>query len=568
MKKKLLLIFLGIMVFSCLFAISALAAVDYSEAVILADNTTLPIYDENRNPLIWYVSGADENGNNIYKSVPNNRNEPNANNDTYVTYTINKSWMTQLENINFHIWNSSTGGYEVFTEESRQTVVVNLRGLTSFQYIYSGFKVSDIQYIYFNEGLKDFCEYFKNSTSLRLVDLSECTDLSGGFGGVRNFYNCTNLHTVRLAPGTSYSLACSKNNNWRFSNTAITKIVIPSNVTSLGVDNFKNCTKLESIYILGNTTSLGQRNFLGCTGLTSIYILGDNPTIDATSFKENFYECVDGNTILNFTDIGKYFFFTTTNDEYLNGVKDAISASAIISYADYISSPQSYTEGRYIISGTSICDVYYDGHAIDESSSNSCAGICTVCGNAVMSSNPTHNFTTEIEYTSYLENGTKIQVCQNSNCVYNKEPYKSSTSPLFVCLGYSVDENGAGGINICFIANSEAIKEYKNITGKALSYGVFAVSQINLGDDEIFENGIASSGVISADVTKHNFSTFELKVIGFDEEQKDMLLAVGAYVAVTDGDITEYSYMQDDSVGDFNGKYYFVSYNKVAGVNK
>ncbi|MBO5261687.1 MAG: leucine-rich repeat protein [Clostridia bacterium] len=561
MKKKLLLTFLGIMVFSCLFAISVLA-VDYSENAILADGTHLPIYDKENNPLIWYVSGVDENGDNIYKSVPNNRNEPNANNDTYVTYTINKSWMTQLENINFHIWNSATGEYEVYTEESCQTVVVNLRGLTNFQYINNGFKVSDIQYIYFNEGLKDFCEYFKNSTALRLVDLSECTNLDGGFGGVRNFYNCTNLHTVRLAPGASYSLACSKNNNWRFSNTAITEIVFPSNITSLGVDNFKNCANLESIYILGNDTDLGQRNFLGCSSLTSIYILGDNPTMDATSFKENFYECVDGNTTLDFKDIGKYFFFTTTNTEYLNTIKDAISATAIISYTDYVASPQSYTEGRYIISGTSACDVYY-GHTIDESSSNSCAGICTVCGSVVMLDNPVHNYITKIEYSNYLENGTKTQVCQNSNCVYNKAPNTSSTEPLFVCLGYSVAENGEVGIDICFIANSSAIEEYTNITGKTLTYGVFAVSENNLGNKEIFENGEASKGVIFVDVTKHNFTTFELKVIGFTNEQKDITFAMGAYVAVTDGDTTEYSYMQDDSVGDFNGKYYFVSYNKV-----
>ena len=74
MKRKLLFATLGILIFACLFAVTAFAAVDYNEVATLADGTQLPIYDEDRNPLIWYVSGTDGEGNNIYASVPNNRN--------------------------------------------------------------------------------------------------------------------------------------------------------------------------------------------------------------------------------------------------------------------------------------------------------------------------------------------------------------------------------------------------------------------------------------------------------------------------------------------------------------
>ena len=39
---------------------------------------------------------------------------------------------------------------------------------------------------------------------------------------------------------------------------------------------------------------------------------------------------------------------------------------------------------------------------------------------------------------------------------------------------------------------------------------------------------------------------------------------MGAYVAVTDGETTEYSYMQGDEPNE-NDKYSFVSYNDIVG---
>lgn len=560
MKKKLFLtVVMALALFFVLVFCVYATEVDYEETATLADGTALPIYDENGNSLIWYVSGVDSNGNNVYASVPNNRNEANENKDTFVTYTINKSWMTQLENINFHIWNSNTEEYEVLTEESIQVVVVNLRGLTDFEYINKGLKVSDIQYIYFNEILKDFCEYFKGSTAIRLVDLSVCTNLSGGFGGNRNLYNCTNLHTVRLASGTEYSLKCSVNNNWRFSGTAITEIVFPSNITSVGVDNFKNCKQLTSIYILGNTTSLGQRNFLGCDSLTNIYFLGNDPQIDITSISENFYECVDGNTTHDFSGIGKYFFFVCDNSEYLSQVKEAIGALAVISYSDYIAKPQAYTEGRYVIYGTNICDVYYGEHIIDEENANPCAGECTVCGDTVVNHTEYENISVTVEYASYLSTGSKITFCNNPGCTYK---VVEETDALFRCLGYSASEDGHGGIAIGYTVNNEVIAEYTSITGKSLKYGVFAVLKDKLDGGDIFGENGATEGVVSAEILNCEFVAFEIKVTGFMDTQKDVLFAVGAYVEVTDKESTVYSYMQDGTptAGE---KYCFVSYNSV-----
>ena len=562
MKKRLFLTAVMVLALLCVFAFSVYAdEVDYEEKAILADGAVLPIYDENSNPLIWYVSGVNADGKNVYASVPNNRNAANENNDTYVTYTINTSWMTQLENINIHVWNSTLGDYEVFTEENLAVVVVNLRGLTDFEYVNKGLKVSDIQYIYFNEILKDFCEYFKNSTALRLVDLSACTNLSGGFGGNRNLYNCTNLHTIRLATGTEYTLKCSVNNNWRFANTAITEIIFPSNITNLGIDNFKNCKQLESIYILGNKTGLGQRNFLGCDSLTYVYFLGNDPQIDITSISENFYECVDGNTTYDFTGVGKYFFFVSTNMEYLNQVKEGIGATAVISYKDYAASPESYVDGRYVISGTNICEVYYGEHKIDAETASPCAGICDVCNDIIVSHTETENVSVTVEYANYLENGKKVTVCNNVGCTYK---VTEDTKALFNCLGYSASEDGLGGIAIGYTVDNEAIASYTKATGKTVKYGVFVVLKDKLGTSDVFnDNGVASNGVLSAEIVNYEFVAFELKVVGFTDEQKDVKLAMGAYVAVFDGESTKYAYMQE-AVPNVGEKYSFVSYNDIA----
>ena len=557
MKRKILIVFLGIFIFACLFATSVFATVNYEETATLADGTILPIYDENHNPLIWYVSGTDASGNNVYSSVPNNRNEPNAANDTYVTYVSSTGEWAQLNDIYIHTYDIETGDYVSTIDDDLQIVVLNLR---EFDMIYlGGINADYIQYMYYPATLKDCPEKFKGKTALRLVDMSVCENLVGGFGGTQNFSGCTNLHTVRLPIGPNYTF--EGKNNWKFKNTAISSIVIPEAVTSIGTDNFYGCKNLESIYILGNQTSLGQRNFEECTNLTNIYILGDNPTIDITSFKENFFECVYNGKTLDFKSTGKYFFFVTTNTEYLNDVMDAIGATAIVSYTEFVENPESYSDGRYIISGTNICDAYYGSHNIEINGANECVGICNQCGMAFVNHSKEAEINTNIFYVSYAEKGTKTVKCTNEGCTYL---VTEEMPALFTCLGYSTPEySGSAGIAVGFAANEAAISEYTEVTGKSVGYGLFAVLKDRIGDNDIFaSDGTAADGVVSTNISRFGYEIFEIKIVGFGEEHKDMKIAMGAYVEVTDGEATEYSYLQSGTPN-ANEKYCFVSYNDV-----
>ena len=130
-----------------------------------------------------------------------------------------------------------------------------------------------------------------------------------------------------------------------------------------------------------------------------------------------------------------------------------------------------------------------------------------------------------------------------------------------------VRDAAAEGKTILFVGTKKqagvAIKEYAEVTGKTLKYGVFAVLQSKLGDNDVFaDDGTVADGVINAEITNYEFVAFELKITGFTDEQKDTKLAMGAYVAVTGGETTEYSYMQVGTPN-ANEKYCFISYNDI-----
>jgi hypothetical protein len=158
----------------------------------------------------------------------------------------------------------------------------------------------------------------------------------------------------------------------------------------------------------------------------------------------------------------------------------------------------------------------------------------------------------------YLQAGKATYVCEN--CGASKE---ESAPALFECLGYSVPQNGRGGIAIGYDVNTDAIEKYTTLTGKNVKFGSFAVAKAKLGTNDVFnENGEKANGVISIDLTSYKLSTFEIKIVGFTDEYKDFGLAMGAYVAVTDEQGTKYSYMQAGTPN-AGEKYCFVSYNDV-----
>lgn len=72
--------------------------------------------------------------------------------------------------------------------------------------------------------------------------------------------------------------------NYIFSNTALTNITIPNNITSIGFSAFQECINLTSITIPNSITSIEPQTFYKCTNLTSVEIPNSVTSIGMTAF--------------------------------------------------------------------------------------------------------------------------------------------------------------------------------------------------------------------------------------------------------------------------------------------
>lgn len=287
-------------------------------------------------------------------------------------------------------------------------------------------------------------------------------------------------------------------------------------ITELAADTFKSATKLKSIKIPETVTTIGSA-FVGTEKLALVYI-----PKTATVVGEMF----SGNQSAN----AVYIF--TGNDTSVFASCNRLVNANVIPFNQY-SSGTNYT-GVNLVVGYSHCVAY----------NNSVHGQSAV------------DKINEVNYFSVITVDYKCSICDMG--VSTKQ-----IDPLFTCIGYSIPENGRKQITIGYTVNNAAITDYTLITGKTVKYGVFAVAKNNFTADEIFAaDGTVAENVINVEF-ESKYAGFEFKITGFNDNQTDIKLAMGAYTVTTDGDSTEYSYLQNTAIGDKEGNYYFVSYNDI-----
>lgn len=185
--------------------------------------------------------------------------------------------------------------------------------------------------------------------------------------------------------------------------------------------------------------------------------------------------------------------------------------------------------------------------------------LCSGCGKIYSCNNPEHDrVVLSLVYESYDKEGEKKIRCNICDIV------DSVKAPaLFDCLGFSAPEDGTNGIAIGYTVNLEALKDFEEVTGKVINYGVFAGLKDRVGNQPIFDaSGKATEGVVSVDLTSYGYPSFNLKVVNFTDAYRYALLTMGAYVVTKSGDVTEYTYIQGGEA-DENEIYYFTSYDKV-----
>lgn len=181
--------------------------------------------------------------------------------------------------------------------------------------------------------------------------------------------------------------------------------------------------------------------------------------------------------------------------------------------------------------------------------------MCKDCNTPFACNNPNHDIEIAyISYGEYTENGTKVLKC--NTCGLEKA-MEISVAPLFTYLGYSTAEFANGGISVGYNVNKDAISEYETITGVEVSYGLFAGTKQGLGTNDVI--GEAVDGVITAGFDGSEYSYMFIKMFGFNEDNKDTLFAIGAYVEVANGQSKTYSYLQESKPND-GEKYSFIKY--------
>ena len=404
------------------------------------------------------------------------------------------------------------------------------------------------------------------------------------------FSQCSNLKQVTLPS----SLTVIPERCFRQC-TSLTEITLPSNLQELGSCAFWKCTGLISIDIPASVTVISDKVFEECTALKTVKsaapVIGERmfwncKAVESAIFTNtvsikkqafHYFGVKNGNGVVvlpdTLTTVESYafeycFFNTVVLPKSITTVAENGFAH-ISNYCKSIKFTGTEEQANELFSSYGIsyelvnhCEIYYNN--IHEDDSNPCVINCTRCNTSgVAEANPVHSEKTAVLYENgFDKQGVVLITCANKGCEHNTT---SEAQSLFTCLGYSAPEDGRGGIAIGFTVNNEAIKEYTEATGKTLKYGVFAVLKDRLGNNDVFsEDGTVVDGVINAEITNYEFVAFELKIVGFTDEQKDTKLAMGAYVAVTDGETTEYSDMQGAEPNE-GENYYFVSYNDIAG---
>ncbi len=417
--------------------------------------------------------------------------------------------------------------------------------------------------VYFPSTLETIKEYAFSKSGLTAFDFSKCAKLSTL--KQTTFGNSDSITTLDMSGCTSLEKLSS---SFAEGCDGLTSVILPPNLKGIPYKAFAHCYKLQSIVLPASMETIADESFHSARSGQSVmtftmYIQGNVKLNTKYVFRDSRAKI---ELVLLGNSITAERFKTTNADVDIiqNGSNSPLVNIAVVDYLDP-ASPWTYQVGQtrdshVIVENYCRALALTNEHASDN---NPCVINCPDCGLVAAKENPAHTVSSSIAYENgYDKVGVKTIICTNKGCAH-KETVEAKA--LFACNGYSSPEDGRGEIAIGYTVNNDAIAEYTAASGKTLKYGVFAVLQKNIGENDIInKDGSVASNVVKAEIDGDKFASFELKISGFTNEYKDIKLAMGAYVAVTEGETTEYSYMQGGEPNE-NEKYCFVSYNDIVG---
>lgn len=278
---------------------------------------------------------------------------PNYSTTAYypISTTTNIYETTQTSTSSNYIINSGyCGDYATWTLYNNGDFIINGTGK---MYDFSGANLapwynnrSSIKHVIINSGITSVGEFsFYNCSQITEVVLPEGL-LNIGYSA---FFECFKLTNINL-PSTLTSIGMVA---FQYSN--IRSIVIPSSVTSVSFNSFKDCYNLSSVQIENGVKYISDGAFYGCKSLNNVTIpesvisIGDDAFSGCTSLNNikigNNVESIGNNAFYNCTNltdvyigvslksVGKMAFASCGNikDVYYSGTNEQWDT---ISFAD------------------------------------------------------------------------------------------------------------------------------------------------------------------------------------------------------------------------------------------
>ena len=288
MKKRILLAVSMVMMLVCVLAISAGAVsttgnIDYEEKATLKDGTVLPIYDEDKNPLIWYISGTEtvtvdgvETTKNIYSSVVSTATKENPDKNGYFVsyYGQNQTYTGATgEKLPYHYSQSIYINH--VTDKSVNVlckdvmIVANMRGVNVGDF--QGGTINKLQYLYAPDCMVKSGD-LRNCWDLLVADYTQSTSLRLLMTEIIKTKTC-DLRLPALEPVldengvlvNAFTVA-----SFCFQGSQRTVIELPKTLYAIEKNAFQNCSKLTSIGYTPYLTIIGNDAFHNASSITGI----------------------------------------------------------------------------------------------------------------------------------------------------------------------------------------------------------------------------------------------------------------------------------------------------------
>ena len=529
MKKKLILAISLVALLTCIFAISAHAALikletdpglDCDDSLI----STLDYEAFNNSTATDKESKVVMTDGTYFYVFP-----------AYYVFTTNSNFQPSLENINAAMKSADASiTDDVFTDKKVNYVRIELP--TWISDISQGTGKLEgwtgIKEFRFGTTLKKISAHnaFTNCSNLEFVsDFSHITAM-----GDATFSSCTKLEIDVVWPSAITYVPGST-----FSNTAIKSITFKGTVTNINSFAFNKCINIKEVTLPNTLTSLGKGAFSGCKSMETFRFSAGFTTLSRVNADyETFYDCDglkyvympagfltavanasagDYKHIFNGIDSNVTFFFTGTEAEAVR-IKELMALTnnnPTLGNAKIEAYNQSTDYTNYgttvgsnvIVYGYSACNAFYDGVHTETTT------------------------TYEFEGEAYTTNYRKVVGC--SRCTSNEKTV--ICGPLFVNRGYSKAEDGSSftyGITI----NDQNIAKYVEITGESFKYGFVVGSVPTSTHDQIIdsEGNSLLEKTVAVDFTEIDYeklTIYNVKIVGIDtDEQKATSIYCCAYV--------------------------------------